>query len=625
MKKSFTAKGAWLLGGLMCVMALPAAGATTVYADYADAPQWWGTYKAETYQVGTYLSGERFSGLTLNEITFPVRATEGVGDFSVWVATNLDLKDSEFTPDVVSREVSVGADGKASIKLDSPYEIGADGVYIGYSFTVTARDTEEQQSPVAVIKEKSDPNGHGIYVLASRTFSKWNTVAGGAGTFVPFEITVGGIGENAVQYEVADEVNAGVGKWVELPVKLYNCGIQPVKSVELTYNYSDGREQKKEFELDTPIPGSLFAAQTAKLPLNGLMVKGDDEVTVKVTGVNGSDNAYSGAEQKSKVAVWSYVPVRRPLLEEYTATDCGFCPRGALGLEKLMEKYGDMIVAVSYHSKDVMAVITPEEFPNPAPAQPTLWIDRMRETDPYFGDRIKEMAFGAPEVWEVMQDRFTPADISFDCDWESVSSDKLELKGEVTFVAPVKNQMELVCLVVADGLSKGDPTWFQSNYYQGQTGIWPSDFDYLVEGPNPIMDAVYNDVVIMTRSYGLYYADVEDIDADETFPFEVSLDLQEAKNLDGELLLQDRSKLRVVVAVYDGYNGEVLNCRELRYGASGVTELEADEAMVAPESVSYYNLQGMQVSAPVAGEITVEVTRGADGKVSTRKLVSPRR
>lgn len=615
-------KGVALLGGLLLASLLPMHGATAVYTDYTGTPEWWGTRKAETYNIGTFLSGERFAGFTLNQLSFPVSSTEGVGDYSVWVATNLDIVDGVFTPNVINKEVAV-VDGKATLTLDAPCEIGRDGIYIGYTFNVEKRETDEQMNPVPIIKDSADPYGHGIYVLCSRTFSKWNTAAGGEGTIVPFEITVGGVGANALSFELPAEVNAAVGKWVELPVTLYNYGVEPVNSLELTYTYSDGNTQKKSFTLDSPLENSFLASVDVKLPLTALKEKGHDEVSVSISGVNGKPNEYDSPVLNKGIDVWSYLPVRRPLLEEYTATDCGFCPRGALGLEMLAEKYGDLMVGVSYHSNDVMAVINVEDFPNPAPAQPTLWIDRMRETDPYFGDRIKNMEFGAPEVWEEMQSRFSPVDIVFDCDWENIMTDRLTVSGDITFVAPVSNQgLKVVYLVVADGLSKMDAAWVQGNFYSGQKGIWPEDFDVYVNATNPIIGMEYNDVVILTITEDLTDALMSEINADEVFGISREINLQDAKSIKGELLLQDREKLRVVVAIYDSVKGEVLNCNQVRYGASSVKTLPAAGDV---NSVSYYNLQGIQLSAPVDGEVTVEVSRNSDGSTTVRKLLSPRK
>ncbi len=84
-----------------------------------------------------------------------------------------------------------------------------------------------------------------------------------------------------------------------------------------------------------------------------------------MAGIDGEANTAEGVAA-ARLYVWSSLPRKRPLLEEYTSTDCGYCPRGAVGMEKMAALKGLDFVGVSYHHADVMSIMSPEEYPNPA-------------------------------------------------------------------------------------------------------------------------------------------------------------------------------------------------------------------------------------------------------------------
>ena len=72
-------------------------------------------------------------------------------------------------------------------------------------------------------------------------------------------------------------------------------------------------------------------------------------------------------------------------MEEYTGTWCGWCPRGAVGMAKMQEKYGEKFVGMVYHtdaSKDPMVTTTPATEYAGAP-----WgvLDRTLDADPFYG------------------------------------------------------------------------------------------------------------------------------------------------------------------------------------------------------------------------------------------------
>ena len=51
--------------------------------------------------------------------------------------------------------------------------------------------------------------------------------------------------------------------------------------------------------------------------------------------------------------------VRRCVVEEYTGTWCGNCPRGIVGLSRLAEDFGDRFIGIAIHTGDSEPMVIP--------------------------------------------------------------------------------------------------------------------------------------------------------------------------------------------------------------------------------------------------------------------------
>lgn len=588
------------------------------YCNYDGNITWFGTGKSETYNIGTHLSGNYFEGVEIKSLSFPVAVDPEISGFRIWLSESLALDGSNYVPDIVSLDAEV-VDGVATVVFTEPYVVPEAGLYAGYSFTVGSRENEVQKKPVAIVSNGTDIHSHGMYVHSSRTYSKWTEVMSDNGTYIPFRMTVSGIADNAVRLALPEVVNGGAGKDILTPVSVVNYGLSEVRSVDMEVFVSGKSCGTVRMDLPESIPSGYLLSQDCEAVLPHVDEIGGYSLEVRVLAVNGVEVSDSHVAE-THLDVWSFVPVRRPLVEEYTGTGCGYCPRGGIGFRKMEELFGDRFVGVAYHSMDIMSIFEPEDYPNPAPAIPTSWFDRIKETDPYFGDRISDNVFAVDKVWRERAAVFTPVDLSLNCLWRDDSRMSVDAEASITFVKSYDDcDFRVVYLVVADGLKGSSRRWNQVNTYSGETGIWPSDFDELVNSPNPITDVEYDDVVIMSTTLSdEVFSLPSAIKSDENMIHSVELNLADAVNLSGESLVQDVDRLTVVAIVIDASNGEVLNCVESGIGSSSVSQFDADG--IQESYVEYYDLSGMRLKAIPESSPCLVVTVYSDGsrKVSKR-------
>ena len=90
-------------------------------------------------------------------------------------------------------------------------------------------------------------------------------------------------------------------------------------------------------------------------------------------------------------------------------------------------------------------------------------------------------------------------------------------------------------------------------------------------------------------------------------------------NTSFEPIIQDKSKLKVVVALLDATTGEVLNANKVKVGeTTGISIREADKEQVG--TAAYYDLQGRRVLRPSNG-LYIQSKQLKNGETVSRKVL----
>ncbi|MBD5289696.1 MAG: hypothetical protein HDS26_03315 [Bacteroides sp.] len=576
----------------------------------------WGTLDKENYDVAVHVGLPELEEAQIVEVSFPLRAQTGISNPRIWFSRNLTVESKVNVPDIASYEATF-EDGSVVLRLENPVTVGKEGLYVGYSFTVDDVSSQEGCYPVACVSSGEDIFGAGFWVHSSRTYAnKWRDLEIDREMLPAYTITLAGLPEASVSIELPDELYRLQGERTQVEAVLRNFGSVPVSS--LTFDIGSPWGENSSTLRFSPADGEFFGYPfKGYVSITAAGESGSYEQRVRVSKVNGIENSNPEREGVCQLYSCSFRPVNRPLFEEYTGTGCGYCPRGALGMERLAEMFGDRFVGIAYHCSDIMSIAEDIDYPNYCPAQPDAYLNRTVQGDPWFGDD-NSAEFGIADLWRKVADEFAPVAVELECDWKEEARETVVMKADFTFVRDYTDAgFELAYILVADGLTGSGRSWAQGNYYSGSdTGKWPAEFAGLIEAPNPMTGVTYDHVaVFLPSNTGIEGSIPSEIRRDEGMVHTFEIPLSEAVNLDGMSLIQDKGRLYGVVAVVDSRTKRVLNAARCDVPAefSGIDTINSDAAVV---SVTYLNMRGQRIEAPAAGEPYIMLEVRQDGTCS---------
>ena len=184
-----------------------------------------------------------------------------------------------------------------------------------------------------------------------------------------------------------------------------------------------------------------------------LSVPGSANLTVTIDNVNTNIDPDMSDNSLTAIAnAVTYIPTKRVVFEEATGTWCGWCPRGAVGLETLEQNYPGTAIGIAVHNADDMTVTAYDAGMNVG-GYPSGHVDRaILDVDPgdfmqYYSDRINEIS---------------PVDISATAVFDPSTRDiDINLSGE--FVANLSGDYRFNAVILEDGVGP----YSQANYYSG--------------------------------------------------------------------------------------------------------------------------------------------------------------
>lgn len=285
---------------------------------------------------------KKYAGNTIDHIVFAT--TPGtLTNCSVWVMSlitgqvvwqqSCSLK--EFTNNVVSCE--------------NPYTITGEPIMVGY--TAYVKSPSYQGYPVAAVVYPTTVDGAaywyygGGWLNISTAFYEDSYAAfylecytsGEAGR-KNNDLTL--IGTDALRGELSAG-NQQFGAYVR------NYGMTGISSFDYTYEV-DGNTTSGTVNLPTPLGylGAKGVAVTEVKPNSKGVYNGKFTVT-KVNG--GDDGAAEDNVAPVPVVALDGGVKRMNVIEEWTSTECGWCPRGIVGLDNIKNNYKNDVIPISVH------------------------------------------------------------------------------------------------------------------------------------------------------------------------------------------------------------------------------------------------------------------------------------
>ena len=577
-----------------------------------------GTKKAETYDVAMHLTDPYLVGMEVRGLRVPINTSaKNTADYKAWITTELKVDDNANVPDILS--VDFTPDGKwADVTFDTPYVITEGGIYVGYSFTVSSVDTDNSsdanQFPLMTI---SGADLSGLYVHTSRSVRKWTefeqTSYFTAKNAFAFVVRLSGskVKTRAAAFVAPDDLNAYslTGKSLKVPLTILNHGVEAITSLEYTIEVNG---QVTERTTKVSIAGQYYGSQgklNATVP--AVSEEGMQPITFRITKVNGEANEDDNPATIYTVAYLTEYPKHKPLMEEYTGTWCGWCPRGMVAMEAMTEIYGDDFVGVAWHNSDPMQITN--SYPNEVNGFPHFFLDRVIEGDPYGGSGGGTL--GVQNDWKSRSKVMAPATIELSAVWDDDTQNVIRVTSKTQFIRDFANSpYRLSYMLVADDLSGSGKSWAQSNNYSGNSDYANEKYlGPLTKLPGTITNMKYKDVVIFVSSYGntaIESSLPSSVKAAEPVTHEYLIDIT------NNSLVQDKTKLRVVAVLLNTESGEVAQAEKAKVtDTTGLSEIQSHQ----PSSSQYFDLSGRRVSSLGRG-IYIKTTTNSDGSVRTTKV-----
>lgn len=251
------------------------------------------------------------------------------------------------------------------------------------------------------------------------------------------------------------------------------------------------------FSLEPTSDGTYTIPFTYRVPTTA----GRYPTTVRITGINFDDATGTSLQMNGSTTTVERQEARYTLVEEFTGTGCGNCPRGWLGMQRIKENASDKAGVIAIHQYNVNDPMYCNNYFTPHfTGAPACWLDRTLYPDPLEGaneegilttlehHNKRNLATVALTVAANFTTDGTAVDVS--------SSTEFLTSGTGYTIAYA---------LTADGLTGKESNWKQTNYYN-ENSAWMLDLLYPGQGmeifgkggqygTDPVQ-LVYDDVLI---------------------------------------------------------------------------------------------------------------------------------
>ena len=532
----------------------------------------------------------------------------------VWVSSSL----ASITADNIVATLPTVKAGENTVKLATPYAIPFEGVYVGYVFDNNAADGYTYSPRLKRTTE-------GGYYIFNETYTKnyWQsnmtTVGlGNLGFKLHLNVPRRTPDNVIVSVAPADPATAKVGASASTAVTVRNRGSNTVSKLSLALEVN-GRQTVRNYTLSPAL--AKWASTTLNLTLPVQTEAGSYNITGTVDKVNGRANTATGNRNAfafGQVLVEQSQP-RTVVFEEFTGTWCGWCPRGAVAMNKLEESCGDDYVGIAVHSGDPM--YTADYYDLLAafnPIYPTATVNRiLKDVDPYLAYQTTAPAkFDGMTLFREGQQQPTEGTVKLEARWDSPAKNVLTVNTQTTIAVNYTDAPYALAFVLTeDGMSGEGQDWMQCNYMAGMSATYP-DPDlaaYTAKNAPDYVTTTYNHVAVAAwEPYnGIENSVSGTVKAGEVMNYTAKLDIT------GNTLIQSRHRLKVIALLLNRRNHTIVNADLV-----DLTDPTGIQPATVPGSraaeVARYNTAGVRLAAPAKGLNIVKLSDGRTVKVMVK-------
>lgn len=598
----------------------------TVKYKYSNAQQnWWGyvngnetttsigVSSADTYHCAIFIPGDHAiaAGKTINAVRFGLVAPHAT-NAKVWVASDLPVTvDASHTLRFVDVPESKLGNEQIDIELPSSIEIPANGIYVGYSFTITSATGTADKYPVMCYGEDA---ANTLILKTDNTVNEWSDLKGnGFGRLFLQVLLEGTFADNIATAEDFGTAYAVLGSSGTATIDVTNAGGTPLSSIDYTITTDGETSAEQHADIATPIAFNTTGKVNITIAADATV--GEKAKTLNITKVNGNVNGSADKAVNFTLYTLPELVERKVVVEEFTGTGCGWCPRGLIGMDNLRNTFGDRFVGIAihqYNSSDAMYIGSSAYAKHGMTSAPSCRLNRGEVLDPYYGsgDDIRNdfaAAMAVPALAKI--------NVSGTIDEELK---KVNAKAQVEALLD-GSEYTLEFVVIGDGLKGTGSAWNQANYYSSNYSASQLPEDLAIfgnggkYGTSTITGWSFNDVALVS-SY---------VSGSNKAPKLGVLSAGEQKEAEYTLTMPTKTSLKTavkdaelyIVAMLVDKQKHIVNAAKAAITVedpSGIENVNVAES----EQTAHYTLDGRRVQTMQKG---INIIRMANGK--TIKMV----
>lgn len=533
--------------------------------------------------------GETSTGVFVESLT--------IANGEITEATNLLTSDKSVTSAAGAKNTGewheVMFDQK--VELNSSFE----GLFVGYNYK-----QKSNNYPIGVSSKVEGP----FYIYANIPASKggngedWYQInSGGYGLSIQL-IVEGDFAPNAVRPLDFGEFTVVKGKSKNVAVSLWNIGSK-LTSIDYTIALDGkaGAEQHLDFGKDFGLGGT----HSVEIPFAAASEIGKSTVTLTITKVNGEKNACVKNSATGTLYTVEKEFVKRSVAEQFTGTGCGNCPSGHVAMHNMHNLYGDQFIGIALHQFNSSDPMYNTSYDLGFTGAPQCMVNRSSGIlMPY-----EQM----PEVLKASLNEIALAEVTVA---GTFADEDTKVNATASVESLVAGDYDIAFMLTADGLTGKTNSWKQHNYfckgggrYNSQASM-PDDLKFLWNKGSEYFET-YNDVLIASSYVNSNNkATLPTLVAYGTVNSEYSLKMPTKVALKKAL---KHDQIYVVALLLDKKTGAIVNAGRARVtGSTGIENVNnSSEATV----VARYNVNGVQIAAPVKGINIVKMSDGTTRKV----------
>lgn len=577
------------------------AGLLMTITTLAQTPQrWWGYWTSDMplNPVGELANGKnemcirltsqnkKAVGAKLHGIRFYISDKTAVQSAKVWASSRQSAGYNLMAKDVPADELfDVANDGKpTTVMLDEPIDLVQAGnpysnIYVGFTIYLPEYGSFAPCEMMATGSSTGQMNA---------SMYAWKTVEDGTGPIaLQLLISNPDIPDVAATALIPDGLTVENNKDFTVDIPIRNDGMEGVHSITYQWTIDETASWETEYVFDSPID-ELDAAPRMSVSITPPTEAAWHELGFNILSINGKDIG-SVAEKKPLLVVEQF-GTKRTVMEEFTGTWCPNCPRGTVGVNKLVSIFGDRFIPIAVHNDDPMTIADYDQskfrksVTNALGGFPSATVDRTYNCDPYMGYTLQYNFLTDQIVSEALEKKAL-ADIDVEASWNDPTSTTIDVRARSTYYySSDQPDHKLILVLTADGLTGDSGNWLQINEFVGRTDL-PEDMSPYVNGEKR-MKEIYNHVAVAVAGVenGISGSIASPIVCQETQEYQRQLTFPAS-------LRQEGMQLYAVAMLVDNNTRQVMNANIAKVEQVN-TSITQHPSPNTQHPTSVYDLQG---------------------------------